>query len=174
MAKVLGIDLGTTNSCMAVLEGGEPQVLINKEGGRTTPSVVHIKKDGERIVGSAAKLQGVESARGGIAAWLLIGFGFAYFVWGMRWAWRGKPHVHPHLHDHEDARVHPHGPDEGPHDPDHEHVHQHAHTHTHELAEHAHPHGEVPKKTNITIRLVALAWAPYRKDAQGNLAAAWE
>ncbi|HMA53031.1 MAG TPA: sulfite exporter TauE/SafE family protein [Acidobacteriota bacterium] len=99
---------------------------------------------------AVAKLQGVESARGGIAAWLLIGFGFAYFVWGMRWAWRGKPHVHPHLHDHEDAQVHPHGPDEGPHDPDHEHVHQHAHTHTHELAEHAHPHGEVPKKTNIT------------------------
>ena len=57
MAKVLGIDLGTTNSCMAILEGGEPQVLINKEGGRTTPSVVHIKKDGERVVGAAAKRQ---------------------------------------------------------------------------------------------------------------------
>lgn len=57
MAKVLGIDLGTTNSCMAVLEAGEPQVLINKEGGRTTPSVVHLKKDGERVVGAAAKRQ---------------------------------------------------------------------------------------------------------------------
>ena len=99
---------------------------------------------------AVAKLEGVEAARGGIAAWLLIGFGFAYFVWGMRWAWRGKPHVHAHLHDHEDAQVHPHGPDEGPHDPDHEHVHRHAHAHTHELAEHAHPHGEVPKKANIT------------------------
>ena len=99
---------------------------------------------------AVARLEGVESARGGIAAWLLIGFGFAYFVWGMRWAWRGKPHIHAHLHDHEDAQVHPHGPDEGPHDPDHEHVHQHAHTHTHERAEHAHPHGEVPKKANIT------------------------
>ena len=99
---------------------------------------------------AVARLEGVESARGGIAAWLLIGFGFAYFVRGMRWAWRGKPHVHAHLHDHEDAQIHPHGPDEGPHDPDREHVHQHAHTHTHELAEHAHPHGEVPKKANIT------------------------
>ncbi|MGB8959053.1 MAG: sulfite exporter TauE/SafE family protein [Candidatus Aminicenantales bacterium] len=99
---------------------------------------------------AVAKLEGVESARGGIAAWLLIGFGFAYFVWGMRWAWRGKPHVHAHLHDHEDAQVHPHGPDQGVHDAEHEHVHQHAHTHTHELAEHAHPHGEVPKKANIT------------------------
>jgi len=57
MAKVLGIDLGTTNSCMAVLEAGEPKVLINKEGGRTTPSVVHIKKDGERVVGATAKRQ---------------------------------------------------------------------------------------------------------------------
>ena len=55
MPKVLGIDLGTTNSCMAVLEGGEPKVLINKEGGRTTPSVVHIRKDGERVVGAAGK-----------------------------------------------------------------------------------------------------------------------
>ena len=62
---------------------------------------------------AVARLEGVESARGAIAAWLLIGFGFAYFVWGMRRAWRGKPHVHPHLHDHEDAHVHPHGPDQG-------------------------------------------------------------
>jgi len=99
---------------------------------------------------AVARLEGVESTRGAIAAWLLIGFGFAYFAWGMRRAWRGKPHVHPHLHDHEDAFVHPHGPDQGPHDPDHEHVHQHAHAHTHELAEHAHPHGEGPGKANIT------------------------
>jgi sulfite exporter TauE/SafE len=99
---------------------------------------------------AVAKLEGVESARGTIAAWLLIGFGLAYFIWGMRRAWRGKAHAHPHLHDHEDALIHPHGPDEGPHDPDHEHVHQHAHTHSHEVAEHAHPHGEVPKKANVT------------------------
>ena len=99
---------------------------------------------------AVSRLEGVESARGTIAAWLLIGFGLAYFIWGMRRAWRGKPHVHAHLHDHEDAQLHPHGPDEGPHDPDHEHVHQHAHTHTHELAEHAHPHGESPQKANVT------------------------
>jgi ABC-type nickel/cobalt efflux system permease component RcnA len=99
---------------------------------------------------AVAKLGAVESARGRIAAWLLIGFGFAYFLWGMRRAWRNKPHTHLHLHDHEEAHVHPHGPDLGVHDPGHEHVHQHAHTHTHELAEHAHPHGEVPQKVNIT------------------------
>lgn len=57
MGKVIGIDLGTTNSCVAVLEGGEPVVIVNKEGARTTPSVVHIKKDGERVVGAAAKRQ---------------------------------------------------------------------------------------------------------------------
>jgi len=99
---------------------------------------------------AVAKLEGVESARGAVAAWLLIGFGFAYFVWGMRRAWRGRPHTHPHLHDHEEPHVHPHGPDLGVHDPAHEHVHQHVHTHSHELAEHAHPHGEIPKKANIT------------------------
>ena len=53
MAKVLGIDLGTTNSCMAVMEGGEPLVLENSEGKRTTPSVVAFTKNGERIVGDA-------------------------------------------------------------------------------------------------------------------------
>ena len=51
MAKVIGIDLGTTNSCVAVMEGGEPRVVPNAEGGRTTPSVVAIAKDGERLVG---------------------------------------------------------------------------------------------------------------------------
>ena len=59
MAKVLGIDLGTTNSCMAVVEGGEPVVVPNAEGGRTTPSVVAFTKSGERLVGQAAKRQGV-------------------------------------------------------------------------------------------------------------------
>jgi molecular chaperone DnaK len=59
MAKVLGIDLGTTNSCMAVMEGGEPVVIPNAEGGRTTPSIVGFTKSGERLVGQAAKRQGV-------------------------------------------------------------------------------------------------------------------
>lgn len=59
MSKVLGIDLGTTNSCMAVMEGGEPTVIPNAEGGRTTPSVVAFTKDGERLVGQAAKRQAV-------------------------------------------------------------------------------------------------------------------
>lgn len=59
MAKILGIDLGTTNSCMAVMEGGEPTVLENSEGARTTPSVVAFTKSGERLVGQAAKRQAV-------------------------------------------------------------------------------------------------------------------
>src|SRR6476661_8011134 len=59
MAKVLGIDLGTTNSCMAVMEGGDPLVLENSEGARTTPSVVAFAKSGERLVGQAAKRQAV-------------------------------------------------------------------------------------------------------------------
>src|SRR4026208_1313553 len=63
MAKVLGIDLGTTNSCMAVMEGGEPTVLENSEGKRTTPSVVAFAKNGERLVGDAAKRQAVANPR---------------------------------------------------------------------------------------------------------------
>jgi molecular chaperone DnaK len=63
MAKVLGIDLGTTNSCMAVMEGGEPLVLENSEGKRTTPSVVAFSKSGERLVGEAAKRQAVTNSR---------------------------------------------------------------------------------------------------------------
>ena len=63
MAKVLGIDLGTTNSCMAVIEGGEPAVLENSEGKRTTPSVVAFTKTGERLVGEAAKRQAVTNSR---------------------------------------------------------------------------------------------------------------
>ena len=59
MAKILGIDLGTTNSCMAVMEGGEPVVLENSEGARTTPSVVAFAKSGERLVGQAAKRQAI-------------------------------------------------------------------------------------------------------------------
>src|ERR1700758_3965030 len=59
MAKTIGIDLGTTNSCVAVLEGGEPAVIPNAEGGRTTPSVVAFTKDGQRLVGAPAKRQQV-------------------------------------------------------------------------------------------------------------------
>ena len=63
MAKILGIDLGTTNSCMAVMEGGEPVVLENSEGRRTTPSVVAFAKNGERLVGEAAKRQAITNSR---------------------------------------------------------------------------------------------------------------
>ena len=59
MAKILGIDLGTTNSAMAIVEGGEPRVLENAEGARTTPSIVAIGKNGERIVGTLAKRQSI-------------------------------------------------------------------------------------------------------------------
>src|SRR5690606_10526536 len=59
MSKVIGIDLGTTNSCVAVMEGGEAVVIPNAEGNRTTPSVVGFKKDGERVVGETAKRQAI-------------------------------------------------------------------------------------------------------------------
>ena len=59
MGKIIGIDLGTTNSCVSVLEGGEPVVIPNAEGGRTTPSVVVFAKDGERLVGQVAQRQAV-------------------------------------------------------------------------------------------------------------------
>src|SRR3954451_4286112 len=59
MAKTIGIDLGTTNSCVAMLEGGEPTVLENAEGGRTTPSVVAFTESGERLVGTIARRQAI-------------------------------------------------------------------------------------------------------------------
>ena len=63
MPKILGIDLGTTNSCMAVMEGGEPLVIENSEGARTTPSIVAFTKSGERLVGQAAKRQAITNAQ---------------------------------------------------------------------------------------------------------------
>ncbi len=63
MSKILGIDLGTTNSAMAVLEGGEPTIIVNAEGDRTTPSVVGFRQDGDRVVGKAAKNQAVTNAK---------------------------------------------------------------------------------------------------------------
>ena len=59
MAKIIGIDLGTTNSCVSVIEGGDPVVIANAEGTRTTPSVVAFSKDGERMVGAVAKRQAI-------------------------------------------------------------------------------------------------------------------
>jgi len=59
MNKVIGIDLGTTNSCVALMEGDSPKVLTNAEGSRTTPSIVAYTQDGERIVGEAARRQAI-------------------------------------------------------------------------------------------------------------------
>ena len=59
MGKVIGIDLGTTNSCVAVMEGGEPVVIPNAEGARVTPSVVAFSKTGERLIGQVAKRQAI-------------------------------------------------------------------------------------------------------------------
>src|SRR3989339_112258 len=63
MSKILGIDLGTTNSAMAIMEGGQPKILENKEGSRTTPSVIAIAKSGERFVGTPAKRQAVTNPK---------------------------------------------------------------------------------------------------------------
>ena len=78
MSKILGIDLGTTNSCMSVMDGGEPVVLENSEGARTTPSVVAFAKNGERLVGQAAKRQAVTNPKNTIfSAKRLIGRKFS-------------------------------------------------------------------------------------------------
>jgi len=78
MSKILGIDLGTTNSCMAIMEAGEPQVLENSEGARTTPSIVAFTKNGERLVGQAAKRQAVTNPKNTIfSAKRLVGRKFS-------------------------------------------------------------------------------------------------
>ncbi len=68
MGKIIGIDLGTTNSCVAVMEGGKPTVIANQEGARTTPSIVAFTKTGERLVGEPAKRQAVTNAEKTIAS----------------------------------------------------------------------------------------------------------
>ena len=74
MPRVIGIDLGTTNSAMAVMEGGEPTIIPNAEGGRITPSVVAFTKSGERLVGQVAKRQAITNAENTVyAAKRLIG-----------------------------------------------------------------------------------------------------
>ena len=74
MGKILGIDLGTTFSATAIIEGGEPKIIENSEGGRTTPSVVALTKSGERIVGVVARRQQITNAENTIfAAKRLIG-----------------------------------------------------------------------------------------------------
>ena len=68
MAKIIGIDLGTTNSCVAVMEGGQPIVIPNPEGGRTTPSVVAFTKTGERLVGPLAKRQAITNPQNTVSS----------------------------------------------------------------------------------------------------------
>ena len=68
MGKIIGIDLGTTNSCVSVMEGNDPVVIPNSEGGRTTPSVVAFTKSGERLVGQPAKRQAITNPKNTISS----------------------------------------------------------------------------------------------------------
>ncbi|MBQ9165897.1 MAG: Hsp70 family protein, partial [Oscillospiraceae bacterium] len=68
MSPIIGIDLGTTNSCVAVIEGGKPVIIPNAEGNRTTPSVVAFTKRGERLVGDLAKRQAITNAKGTVSS----------------------------------------------------------------------------------------------------------
>ena len=78
MAKIIGIDLGTTNSCVAIMEGGQPKVIENSEGARTTPSIVAYQEDGEILVGASAKRQAITNAKNTLfAVKRLIGRRFA-------------------------------------------------------------------------------------------------
>ncbi|MBU4388306.1 MAG: Hsp70 family protein, partial [Proteobacteria bacterium] len=78
MGKVIGIDLGTTNSCVAIMEGGEARVINNPEGGRTTPSIVAVTESGERLVGQIAKRQAITNPENTVfAVKRLIGRKFA-------------------------------------------------------------------------------------------------
>ena len=87
MSKIIGIDLGTTNSCVAVLEGGEPVVIANAEGTRTTPSVVAFSKTGERMVGQVAKRQAVTNADRTIASIKRhMGSDYKVTIDGKKWA----------------------------------------------------------------------------------------
>ena len=72
MSRVIGIDLGTTNSCVAVMEGNEPKVIENTEGGRTTPSMVAFSEDKEKLVGQSAKRQAVTNPENTLFAILLL------------------------------------------------------------------------------------------------------
>ena len=63
MSKIIGIDLGTTNSCVAIMEGGQPKVIENSEGARTTPSIIAYQEDGEILVGAPAKRQAVTNPK---------------------------------------------------------------------------------------------------------------
>ena len=80
MAKVIGIDLGTTNSVVAVMEGGDPVVIPNAEGGRTTPSVVAFSKDGERLVGQVARRQAITNPANTIFSMGIVSAYFSLWV----------------------------------------------------------------------------------------------
>ncbi len=73
MAKIIGIDLGTTNSCVAIMEGGQPKVIENSEGARTTPSIVAYQDDGEILVGASAKRQAVTNPKNTLFAGCALG-----------------------------------------------------------------------------------------------------
>ena len=68
MGKIIGIDLGTTNSCVAIMEGGDPVVIANQEGNRTTPSIVAFSENGERLVGQVAKRQAITNSENTVYA----------------------------------------------------------------------------------------------------------
>jgi len=86
MAKVIGIDLGTTNSCVAIMEGGKPRVIENSEGDRTTPSIVAFTKDDEVLVGQSAKRQAVTNPQNTLHAISRPGRSCTWSRKAARWA----------------------------------------------------------------------------------------